>query len=486
MCVDVVFAHTERPLWGVYTGYDHASLTSFEEVVGSEADIKAVFVPWYGAFPSDAVDQSFASSSKTLLVFWEQIDWNPVTGERIDITLDDIIGGAYDEVITRFASSAQAYGGKVILAPFHEMNGDWVPWGGFPTHNPYHNTPDKLIEAWRHVHTVFRQTETPNVQFGFAVNHTSWPNIPENDIEHYYPGHDYVDIVGVDGFSWGTDNNPWADFDTIFKPALTKLAEYNKPLFIFSFAAADREEKASWITEALTTKMSQYRIAGWVWFNEHKEQNWLVTSRPDALEAFRSAIFGYASSSLSGENEGGATTTPRDETGSSTVEILIGGDEGMVDGEFVVSTSTEPTRDTREEGDAGSPNMTPTSDTGTSSDTTVEIYVPTPGSGTTTETAIDQDPTPVPGESGEMSATTPTVDTEVVPGTLQRNEDSSEVPSTNAISHSTPETATVEILVSTETHAEPVFEAPSTQNEMEEVVATPAQSLVNDTTNPTL
>ncbi len=257
--------------WGAYAGPSMSDLTAFESLVGHQTKLVSTFFGWGDNFPL-AYGSSVRDQGKTLVLFWEQDS----------VTLDQIINGQSDAYIQQFANGARTYGGPVLLAPFHEMNGYWTPWSGA---NPG-NSAAKLILAWRHIHDLF--AGVPNVRFVFTVNSDSVPDTPANAISAYYPGDAYVDDVAVDGFNFGA---PWQTFDSIFRIPLGQLRVYHKPIYILSMASAAGSGKAAWITDALTTQIPKYpEIVGWIWFNENKEQNWLVNSDANALNAFKAAI----------------------------------------------------------------------------------------------------------------------------------------------------------------------------------------------------
>jgi len=67
-----------------------------------------------------------------------------------------------------------------------EMNGNWVAW--------YTTNYTKYIEKFRLVYNVFKE-EAPNVVLVWSPNW--WPP----DYDNWYPGHEYVDWVGVDFYS---------------------------------------------------------------------------------------------------------------------------------------------------------------------------------------------------------------------------------------------------------------------------------------------
>ncbi|MEN9582837.1 MAG: hypothetical protein RL641_791 [Candidatus Parcubacteria bacterium] len=281
--------------WGAFLATGSASaVASIESTVGASMDIRAVFTGWgpeNGVFPS-WLSAPLLANNKTLLLYWEPSDGDSGSINQPNYNYDSIINGNWDSYVISFAKSIKSYGGPVILVPFDEMNGDWYPWSG--TNNG--NTPAKEITAWRHLHDIFRDEGVTNVKWGFAPNNDSWPNTSANDLTKYYPGADYVDIVGVDGFNFNTANNPWQSFSEIFRAGLSKVSQYGKPIYIFSMASAETgngSKKAAWITDALTVQIPKYNIAGWVWFNENKEQNWLINSTPASLEAFSSAVQQY-------------------------------------------------------------------------------------------------------------------------------------------------------------------------------------------------
>lgn len=257
--------------WGAYSGDELVSMPFFESEVGRKTDMHAIFIGWYEPFPMRYAP-SVRDQGKTLVLFWEQYD----------VTLDEIINGSSDDYIDKFARGARAYRGPIMLVPFHEMNGNWAPWSGtLPG-----NSPAKLIAAWKHIHDRFNGIN--NVKFAWNVNNGSQPNTPENAIKNYYPGNRYVDYVTVDGFN---DGNPWLTWSQLFDDVLSELAQYHKPIYILSMASAPGPQKAEWIKDALSVEIPKHHeLAGWIWFNQNKEANWLINSDPASLEAFKKGI----------------------------------------------------------------------------------------------------------------------------------------------------------------------------------------------------
>ena len=234
--------------------------------------MNAVFAGWGDTFPWSEAGP-LKQKNQTLIIFWEQNG----------ATLDQILGGVSDAYIQDFATATKNYGGPVIIIPLHEMNGDWNIWDG--TYGS--NTPKKVVLVYQHIHDVFMAMNVPNAKWGWAVNNDSVPNTPQNQIGNYYPGTDYVDYVGVDGFNFG---NPWQTYSDVFSSALQQLKAYGKPIYIFSMACADGPQKSAWISDALAQIKSDPNIAGFIWFNENKEKNWLINSDSASLSAFKQGL----------------------------------------------------------------------------------------------------------------------------------------------------------------------------------------------------
>ncbi len=76
----------------------------------------------------------------------------------------------------------------VVFRPFHEMNGSWFWWGGNNV------SPEDYKELWRQTHKLLEQNGVHNLLFAYSPNTVG----SEEEYEKFYPGDDYVDILGVD------------------------------------------------------------------------------------------------------------------------------------------------------------------------------------------------------------------------------------------------------------------------------------------------
>ncbi len=270
--------------WGVFTGSNPASVAEFERKVDANPDYLAYFIHWAndrGAFPA-WLHGVAADKGRTLIIFWEASDFIIGGTNQPDYAYSRILAGDHDDYIRQFASQLKDYGDRIILIPFSEWNGNWTPWSG--TKNG--NTPQEAVEAYRYVHGFF--DDAPNVSFGIAFNAASVPSTPENQIPRYYPGDEYVDYIGLDGFNMGYGTYGWETFDELFAPGLRTLAQYGKPTLLFSFASAEGpRSKADWLNDALNVQLPKYpHVIGFVYFNQNKERNWLLWSDEETFKVF--------------------------------------------------------------------------------------------------------------------------------------------------------------------------------------------------------
>lgn len=267
--------------WGAYVGWQDDSMDKFESLVGKNPQMQAVFAHWGNDdFPS-FYSSLIRDKGRTMVLFWEAIDYSRDPFSQDEYSFDSVIKGDMDSYFTKFAAESKEYKGDIILIPYSEFNGNWFPWGV----SVKGNTPQKFIEAWIHIRKIFK--DVPNVKFAWVPNNDPSSDISINNIDYSYPGSQYVDIVGLDGFN----ADPWETFDQMMGSELNHLKKYNKPIYIFSMGVKEDSRKASWITDTFTVQLYKYpEVKGWIWFNENKENDWRVNSDQDSLNAFKDMI----------------------------------------------------------------------------------------------------------------------------------------------------------------------------------------------------
>src|SRR3989338_3279328 len=257
-----------------------ANLPGFQTLIGKNLAVVLSYVHWQDPFPSAEADIVAANHSIPL------ITWEPwITDEAGN--LNAISTGYYESYVREFIQAAKDWGKPLFLRFAHEMNGNWYPWDGL--HNG--QDPGKYKQAWIYIYSVREELAADNVYLVWSPNNANMPEADWNVLSAYYPGDQYVDWIGMDGYNWGYAD--WGSFESVFGDVYQTLAALtDKPLMIGEFASAEQGgSKAGWITDALAKIKAEYpRIKIFCWFNIDKERDWRVTSSATAETSFNQAL----------------------------------------------------------------------------------------------------------------------------------------------------------------------------------------------------
>ena len=221
------------------------------------------------------------------ILTWEPSYW---TEDKRSITIeaDDIIAGKYDAYIDAVARVLKEYNGPVMIRLAHEMNLQQYHWGmGDAARYSLEGAfaYQKLYRAI--VRRVRKITGSDgNVKFIFNPNHESVPfNQKEhawNTLKNYYPGGEFVDVVGLDSYNWGDTvrtpewNSSWKTPEELLSAAVKELREVapGKPIYIFEAASVgDDPQKEAWLSQMLQY-ISKEGLYGLTWFHVDKERDW--------------------------------------------------------------------------------------------------------------------------------------------------------------------------------------------------------------------
>ena len=252
-----------------------AEVTAFESKLGRTLHVNHHYYAWTDTFPS-ALEPWDVANDRIPMITWEP--W----GTR----LTDISAGKHDARIRARARGVAALGSPVFLRWGHEMNGDWYPWSG----SSNAKEPDRYVAAWRRVHDLFEAEGATNAVWVWSPNADDVPSATWNHFSRYYPGDDYVDWVGIDGYNWGTTRSwsSWRSFRSIVSRIYKAYAD-RKPIMVAETSSAEQGgSKAAWIADArraITEDLPS--IAALVWFHVNKETDWRADSSAAAWSAYR-------------------------------------------------------------------------------------------------------------------------------------------------------------------------------------------------------
>jgi mannan endo-1,4-beta-mannosidase len=196
----------------------------------SEADDLASKIGKYpGLIGRDYIWTSIASANADLISHWNANGLvtmsyhfnNPLGGDawntnRVNlvqlITEGTSVNAAFKEQLDTLASGLsqlQDNGVPVLLRLFHEMNGGWFWWGL--------RNAEEFKSMWIYTFNYLTQEK--------GLHNLLWVFAPETNFNFaYYPGSQYVDIIGIDIYGYGSNLPKVGGYD--------QLPSFDKPFGI--------------------------------------------------------------------------------------------------------------------------------------------------------------------------------------------------------------------------------------------------------------
>jgi len=256
---------------GVWRGME--PVLRLEAELGRRLDVVHWFMNWDHAY-DPAMVEAVAAGGRAPLISWQP--------HRQAVR--DIAAGRYDAYLRSWADGVRGAPGPLYLRPFPEMNGDWVPWNG---------DPEGLRAAWIHMTALFDAAGAHNVRWVWSPNVSDEPRTDANRMERYYPGDDHVDVLSLSGYNWG-DTRPaigWRSFERVFETGYPRIAALGpQPIWLTELASSDLGgDKPDWV-RGMFASTAFPRIEALIWFDEHKEADWRLTSSPEVVRAFQDAL----------------------------------------------------------------------------------------------------------------------------------------------------------------------------------------------------
>lgn len=272
-------------LLGAYAlGSSTAGLANFDQKVGHRAVLTVRYMLWGETFPAKYVAAAAALGAETI------VELEP-RGAKAP-TLAQISSGEQDKWLRKFAKEILGPQDHFILSFAPEMNGQWYQYGSG------HVPPSEYVAAFRHVHKVLTATRARSlITFLWqpsAIHRTTPPPMP------FWPGSQYVDEIGLDGYYFYADDN----FRRIFGKTLAMIRKVapHKPMLIGETAAGPEFGREGADIRDLFAGIARNHLLGFIWFDRnqlHKKypaklrkfhQDWYLQDFPTAVASFQSAL----------------------------------------------------------------------------------------------------------------------------------------------------------------------------------------------------
>lgn len=271
--------------WAAGPGDLAADHLALEDLVGARLPVASWYAdwdtPWTGAL-QQAARRLLRAGDHEVLLSWE----------GVGIYFPDVLEGYHDAYLTAFLTALDAHPGPVLVRPFAEMNGPWQTWS-LDHPERLARDPATWTATWRHLVALGRRL-APRVRWVFCVNTTDEGTVP---MEEYWPGADWVDLVGIDGYNWGfaADGTPLSTVEQVVGPMYERLLDLHpaSEVALCETGCAEGEGKAAWLQDLFGLTRFP-RLTRLVLFHEDKERDWRLDSDPAALAATRRALQGSA------------------------------------------------------------------------------------------------------------------------------------------------------------------------------------------------
>ena len=161
----------------------------------------------------------------------------------------------------------------VIFRPWHENNGAWFWWGSKQC------TP-------REYHALWCMLQDYLISEGFDNLVWSWsPNlgVAADGAVKYYPGDDRIDLIGLDAYQWGTEQDYIHDLNADLT-ALSSFAASHQKLLALTECGLKNLPDPTWWTRVLKPQLDKYPISYFlVWRNAKHEYFAPAPSEKNAL-----------------------------------------------------------------------------------------------------------------------------------------------------------------------------------------------------------
>lgn len=261
------------------------NLDTFEALIGYKPRYIMYYDDWSYGLNTPIIDKIAARGQTPI------ISWQPSVGGGNPSTNLNIIAGTWDTYLKTYANAVKDWRRPLIIRMGHEMNGSgWYQW----------QTTD-FPAMWRHVWQIFKDAGVKNVIWFWSPNVDDQPSyIP---LANVFPGVDYVDIVGADGYNWGNPapvghTSEWRDFDTIFGSTIDqcRVLASKKPFWIGEISSSDLGgDKGTWWIDVFKKCRDTYAIEELTLFSANKvgEPDFRVNSSAGSLAAWQNYTPAY-------------------------------------------------------------------------------------------------------------------------------------------------------------------------------------------------
>lgn len=237
--------------------------------------IEHVFLPWQDVDVQSLhnADSYAAERGRDMLVTVEPWSWSPEKRISREALASGTIDGKFDGNIRNVCGTIGKLRSRVTIRWAHEMDDTsgrytWSLW-----------EPQDYIRAYRHFVDVCR-SQAPNASY-------MWSPKGEKTLNAFYPGDEYVDVIGLSIFGlqeydvdkFGRNRS----FEEMLHASYDRVTAYKKPIYVAELGfVGDDQYLRSWSNSVASAGANFPDLKAILYFNEVETHPWPEDyGRPD-------------------------------------------------------------------------------------------------------------------------------------------------------------------------------------------------------------
>ena len=239
-----------------------------------EVTIEHIFLPWEDVSLDTLVvaDNYALERNRALLITIEPWTWTRDERNTSEFLLSGIQGGYYDANMRAICEVIDTLQSPISIRWAHEMEHDWSNfiWANWD--------PADYIKSYQRMIEICREA-APRVN-------VIWSPRGEPDLELYYPGDDYVDVVGISIFGYQAFEietlGRARSYEESLIEAYNYVSAFGKPVVVAEVGYTGTSEYVElWESQVRNPPEELDLLVGAIYFNQNEVYNWPNGERPN-------------------------------------------------------------------------------------------------------------------------------------------------------------------------------------------------------------
>lgn len=232
-----------------------------------DVSIEHLFLPWEDVLLQSLyeADDYAAERNRSVLATIEPWTWTRDERNTPEVLIAGIADGSYDENMSTICAIFNEFRSPVTVRWAHEMedrSGQFI-WAGWE--------PETYIAAFRRMVDVCRDV-APDVDF-------MWSPLGLEGFAPYFPGHDYVDVIGLSVFGL----QPWEQeilgkersFREILQPRYDRALPFGLPIVVAELGfVGDQSYFDTWYEDVRQDIEGLTELVAVIYFNQTEVYPW--------------------------------------------------------------------------------------------------------------------------------------------------------------------------------------------------------------------